>query len=114
MRIFYTANDIEDLAARGATQLDLGPGVILTGAAKERAEELHIALVTPGSAAAASKTAAPAKAAPAGTAAQSATVPAKPRGCQHGPLGGASSQAAPSQVVEQLVDAVSALKKRGG
>ena len=114
MRTFYTASDIEDLAARGGTQLDLGPGVMLTAAAKERAEDLHIALVTPGSAAAASKSAAPAKAAQSGAAALSGTLPAKPRGCQHGPLGGASSKAAPSQVVEQLVDAVSALKKRGG
>ncbi len=114
MRTFYTASDIEDLAARGVTQLDLGPGVLLTAAAKERAEELHIALVTPGGAAAASKTAGPAKAVQSGAAAQSSALPAKPRGCQHGSLGGASSKAAPSQVVEQLVDAVSALKKRGG
>ncbi len=117
MRTFYTASDIEDLAARGVTQLDLGPGVMLTAAAKERAEELHIALVTPGTAATASKTAAPAKAAAPAAAAAPAkgdSLPAKPRGCQHGSLGGASSQAASSQVVQQLVDAVSALKKRGG
>ncbi len=116
MRTFYTASDIEDLAARGATQLDLGPGVMLTAAAKERAEELHIALVTPGSAAPATRreSAAPAKAAQSAAAAQSGALPAKPRGCQHGSLGGASGKAAPSQVVEQLVDAVSALKKRGG
>ena len=117
MRTFYTASDIEDLAARGGTKLDLGPGVMLTAAAKERAEELHIALVTPGSAAAANKTTAPAasaKAVQSVAAAQSSSLPAKPRGCQHGPLGGDSRQAAPSQVVDQLVDAVSALKKRGG
>ncbi len=116
MRTFYTASDIEDLAARGTTQLDLGPGVMLTAAAKERAEELHVALVTPGSAAPATlrESAAPARAAQSGVAAQSSALPAKPRGCQHGSLGGASSKAAPSQVVEQLVDAVSALKKRGG
>ncbi len=86
----------------------------MTAAAKERAEELHIALVTPGSAATASKTVAPAKAVQNAAAAQSSALPAKPRGCQHGSPGGASSKAAPSQVVEQLVDAVSALKKRGG
>ncbi len=116
MRTFYTASDIEDLAARGVTQLDLGPGVMLTAAAKERAEELHIALVTPGSAAPATlrESAAPARAAQSAVAAQSSTLPAKPRGCQHGSLEGASSKATPSHVVEQLVDAVSALKKRGG
>ena len=114
MRTFYTASDIEDMAARGVRQLDLGPGVMLTAAAKERAEELHVALVTPGNAAAAGKSAAPTKAAQSGAASQSGNLPAKPRGCQHGSLGGASSQAASSQVVQQLVDAVSALKKRGG
>jgi len=120
MRTFYTASDIEDLAARGARQLELGPGVMLTAAAKERAEELHITLVIPGNAAAASKTAVPARSAQSTGAAEnratapSGALPAKPKGCQHGSQGSASSQAAPSPVVEQLVDAVSALKKRGG
>ena len=50
MRIFYTGSDIEDLAASGVRQLEVGPGVALTDAARERAEELGIALVTPGSA----------------------------------------------------------------
>ena len=110
MRIFYTGGDIEDLAASGIRQLEVGPGVALTDAARERAEELGIALVIRGNQPT-SKAAAPAAAtAPA----KSASLPAKPRGCQHAPLGGASGKAAPSQVVEQLVDAVGALKKRGG
>jgi len=113
MRIFYTGNDIEDLAASGVKQLEVGPGVALTDAARERAEELGIALVVPGKAAAPAK---PAAAAPS-AAASGGTLPARPRGCQHGPLGGGSPAApagAQAPVVQQLVDAVSALKKRGG
>jgi len=112
---------MEDLAASGVRQLEVGSGVALTDAARELAEELGIKLVVAGSApasSAASKVAAPAPAAPA----KSGALPARPRGCQHGPLGGAAgpaSSTAPAQVVEQLVDAVSALKmsalkKRGG
>jgi hypothetical protein len=108
MRIFYTGSDMEDLAASGVKQLEVGPGVTLTDAARERAEELGIALVVPG------KAAAPAKPAPAAQSAgaSSGTLPARPRGCQHGPLSGTAG-GAPSATVEQLVDAVSALKKKG-
>ena len=111
MRIFYTGSDIEDLATSGVKQLDVGPGVTLTGAAKERAEELGIALVTPGSPPV-RQAVAPAAA----VAAQGGALPARPRGCQHGPLTatGSGSQVIGGPTVEQLVDAVSALKKRGG
>ena len=123
MRIFYTENDIEDLAASGARQLEVGPGVALTDAARERAEEIGIALVIPGSASA-SRATAPATAAPSGVAKAGTqpALPVRPRGCQHGPLGKSSrAEATPvaaggggGLVVDQLVDAVSALKKRGG
>ncbi len=120
MRIFYTASDIEDLAAGGVKQLEMGPGVTLTGAARERAEELGVALVMPG-AASANKTSAGKAAAPAPMpAAQSgamrgAALPARPRGCQHGgPLAAPAAAGAGGPIVEQLVEAVSALKKRGG
>src|SRR5512146_1394448 len=110
MRIYYTGSDIEDLAASGIRQLEVGPGVALTDAARERAEELGIALVAPGNQPA-GKGAAPAAAAPA----RGASLPAKPRGCQHGPLGGSAAPAGrQNPMVDQLVDAVSALKKRGG
>jgi hypothetical protein len=119
MRIFYTGSDIEDLAASGVRQLDVGSGVALTDSARELAEELGIKLVVAGPAASgsapASKAAAPA--APA----QGGALPARPRGCQHGPLSGAAAPAGSpalaagsGQVMEQLVHAVSALKKRGG
>ena len=122
MRIFYTGSDIEDLAGRGIRQLEVGPGVALTDSARERAEELGVKLVAPApSNQPASKASAPAATAASGNAptasAKGASLPAKPRGCQHGPLGaggGAAPAGRPSQVVDQLVDAVSALKKRGG
>jgi hypothetical protein len=109
MRTFYTGSDIEDLAASGVKQLEVGPGVALTDAAREKAEELGVALVTPGSAPS-SKAAAPA--------AKSAALPSRPKGCQHAPVTAKASRAETASgggaVVEQLVDAVSALKKRGG
>lgn len=115
MRTFYTGSDIEDMSARGVRELEVGSNVALTDEARERAEQLGIVLVTPGSAPTAkpAATAAPAKPAP---------LPSKPRGCQHGPLTEKPGQKEPvavakpaaGPVVEQLVEAVSALKKRGG
>ena len=111
MRTFYTGSDIEDLAASGIKQLEVGPGVALTDAARQLAEELGIALVMPG-AAPTSKATMPV------VPAKSETLPGKPRGCQHGPLSASSSNgratANGGHVVDQLVEAVSALKKQGG
>ena len=112
MRTFYTESDIEDLAASGVRQLEVGTNVSLTDAARERAEELRVVLVVPGNVST-SKAAAPA--APV----KSVTLPSRPRGCQHGPVVAMkSSQIETAKsggpVVDQLVEAVSALKKRGG
>jgi|SRR5664279_2414441 hypothetical protein len=111
MRTFYTESDIEDLAASGVRQLEVGTNVSLTDAARERAEELRVVLVVPGNVST-SKAAAPA--APV----KSMTLPSRPRGCQHGPVAMKSSQVETAKsggpVVDQLVEAVSALKKRGG
>ena len=111
MRTFYTGSDIEDLAASGVKQLEIGSGVALTDMARERAEELGIALVIPGSTPAR-------KAAMPTTVEKTVTQPARPKGCQHGPLTANANRAeiagGGGPVVEQLVEAVSALKKRGG
>jgi hypothetical protein len=111
MRTFYTESDIDDLAASGVQQLEIGTGVVLTDAARERAEQIGIVLVTPGSPTAV-------KSATSAAPAQNVSVPNRPRGCQHGPLPmqGSPVEAARSggPVVDQLVEAVSALKKRGG
>ena len=110
MRTFYTESDIEDLAASGVRQLEVGTNVSLTDAARERAEELGIALVVPGNVST-NKAAVPA------VPAKSVTLPSRPRGCQHGPVAMKSSQVETAKgggpVVDQLVKAVSALKKRG-
>jgi hypothetical protein len=109
MRTFYTESDIEDMAASGVRQLEVGPNVALTDSARERAEELGIVLLTPGmQASKAEVAAAPAK---------GESLPNRPRGCQHGPLPAKSNRSesvAGGPVVEQLVQAVSALKKQGG
>jgi hypothetical protein len=112
MRTFYTESDIEDLAASGVRQLEVGPRVFLTDAARERAEELGVTLVIPGSAPTA-KAAAPV------VSAKNVSLPSRPRGCQHGPLPVAKvsrneTAGGGGPVVDQLVKAVSALNKRGG
>jgi hypothetical protein len=109
MRTFYTESDIDDLAASGVRQLEVGQNVFLTDAARERAEELGVVLVVPGSVSAAKATAP----------AMSVSMPGKPRGCQHGPLPAvkvsfSKAAVAGGPVVDQLVEAVNALKKRGG
>ena len=88
MRTFYTVSDIEDLAASGIRQLEIGPGVALTDAARQQAEELGIDLVMPGSAPT-SKVTTPV--APA----RSDTLPGKPKGCQHGPLSASANRRQP-------------------
>jgi hypothetical protein len=45
MNIYYTAKDIEEMAARGVHQLELGPGVTLTDFARETAQQFNIELV---------------------------------------------------------------------
>jgi hypothetical protein len=111
MRIFYTGSDIEDLAANGIRQLEISPEVTLTDAARERAEELGVSLVTPADASARKivEQIIPAKV---------ETLPSRPRGCQHGPLTRSISQSGAvggqGPMVDQLVEAVSALTKRGG
>jgi hypothetical protein len=45
MNIYYTAKDIEELAARGVSQLEVGPNVFLTDFAYETAEQLEIELI---------------------------------------------------------------------
>jgi len=45
MNIYYTAKDIEEMAANGVQQVEIGPGVTLTDFARETAQQLDIALV---------------------------------------------------------------------
>jgi hypothetical protein len=45
MNTYYTAKDIEELAAKGVRQLVLDPNAVLTDFARETAQQLGIALV---------------------------------------------------------------------
>ena len=45
MNIYYTAKEIEELAANGVRTLEIGPGVTLTDFARETAQHFDIALV---------------------------------------------------------------------
>jgi hypothetical protein len=120
MNIYYTAKDIEELAAKGLKELEIGPQVFLTDFAYETAEQLNIALVKPGLSVPQTQPAAPdgpQRAAPSRF--------NKPRGCQHGasaPLekdSVNSAQAAASQQVDEttsvnrLVDIMGKILKRG-
>lgn len=111
MRTFYTESDIDDLVANGIRQLELGASVFLTDAARERAEELGVALIVPGEAK-------PDKALALPVPAKSEPLSSRPRGCQHGPLNLKNNQVetikSGGPIVDQLIEAVSALKKRGG
>lgn len=118
MKTFYTGSDIEDLAASGVKQLVLGPGISITDVARELAAEYGIELVAPGAAVPQQ----PGARAAVPTAAASA-LPARPSGCQHGPLtnsgsagGGPSAGGSgkPDGVVGRLVNLVSRLADQGG
>ncbi len=88
MRTFYSAQDIEDLAARGATQLEVDETVVLTDLARDAAQRLGVRLVSrAGGAVQAPTTAPPARAEPVAPAVTRALRSgAKPAGCQHAPL----------------------------
>jgi hypothetical protein len=133
MKIFYTGSDIEELAASGVTRLEIGPAVQMTDVARELASELGIELVraadevekaqlspSQNGGAVLNHIAAPAPS-PSLSRATAAPLPAKPRGCQHGPLavGGpppaAASTPNPSGqngVVNRLVNIMTQLTDR--
>jgi hypothetical protein len=85
MTIYYTAKDIEEMAARGVRQLELGPGITLTDFARETAKQLDIVLVKPDQKSAQTAASAPSPAVPRSSAAPVAAADKynKPAGCQH-------------------------------
>jgi len=122
MNIYYTAKDIEDLAAKGVQQLEIGPGVTLTDFARESAQQLGIALVD-------SRKQQASPAAPPSTPGNTAVSSDrynKPTGCMHAssPIPAASSQTAmpldqsiesgDSNTVNKLIDLMGKVIKRGG
>jgi hypothetical protein len=87
MKTFYSAEDMEALAAQGITELRLDEDTVLTHLARDTAQKLGISLVYGGAVARAASTPASSASAPRPV----LTSGAKPKGCQHGPLGSRSS-----------------------
>lgn len=83
MKIYYTSKDIEELVAKGVTQLEINSDVSLTDFARETASQLGIELVRT-SAGGASR-AAPTQQRPAASGpAERNAFSGKPKGCMHG------------------------------
>jgi len=114
MKTFYSAEDIEALAAQGIKELRLGEDTVLTHLARDMAQKLGIALVYGGAASRATSNAA----APSSSRRSSPPLAAKPKGCQHGPLGGRSSVGGGStgssdKTVSELIGLVRQLADKG-
>ncbi|RPI86801.1 MAG: hypothetical protein EHM41_07190 [Chloroflexi bacterium] len=121
MNTYYTAKDIEDLAAKGTRQLVLNPGVFLTDFARETAHQLGIEVVR-------GERQTQPSSQPVSTS-KNFTLNNnynKPSGCQHvsSPIPAANSQAVNpsshmmdgdgSKTVNRLVDLMGKVIKRGG
>ena len=114
MKTFYSAEDIEALAAQGIKELRLDEDMVLTHLARDMAQKLGISLVYGGAALRASSSTgtpgSPPRPAP--------SLAAKPKGCQHGPLGGRSSGGGGSagssdKTVSELIGLVRQLADKG-
>lgn len=121
MNKYYTAKDIEELAAKGVQQLELSPGDFLTDFARETAQQFDITLVNGG------------RQIPASTLPTSLSNTNimrnkynKPTGCQHNSSSlpttqsqiavssSSAKQGASSNTVNKLVDLMGKVIKRGG
>ena len=121
MNIYYTAKDIEELAAQGVQELEIGPGMTLTDFAKETAQQLGVNLVSGGR-----KDVTPAPAASHRSTTVVGSKYNKPSGCQHASnsLPATQSQAAVPSIrpaagadpntVNRLIDLMGKVIKRGG
>jgi hypothetical protein len=126
MNIYYTAKDIEELAAKGVQQLEIGPGVTLTDFARESARQLGVELVN------SQKQQAPPAPRPSAPSQAALGRPVandkynKPSGCMHAastpaatnsqavlPLAQRSENVDPN-TVNKLIDLVGKAIKRGG
>jgi hypothetical protein len=122
VKTFYSLEDIETLVAQGVRELIVDEDAVLTDVAQDAAVRLGLKLLPKGSGPASPAQPVPAVAAVSG---------AKPRGCQHGPLGGvgpaatrgqtgtppgakaAGSSGASSGLVDDLVGAVRQMASKG-
>lgn len=119
MNTYYTAKDIEKLAAAGVRQLELEPTAVLTDFARETAQQLGIDLVRKGRQS-------PPSAQPASlnTPTKFSSKYNKPSGCQHaaGAISAPQSRAAvPAQAIDgssastvnRLIELMGKVIKRG-
>jgi hypothetical protein len=114
MKTFYSAEDMEDLAAQGITELRLGNDTVLTHLARETAQKLGISLIYDVTVPRPAST----PATPGSTQPSTASVPPKPTGCQHGPLaprpsGEGGSAASSDKTVSELIGLVRKLADKG-
>jgi hypothetical protein len=129
MTVYYTAKDIEELAAKGVHQLQIGPGITLTDFARESAQQLGVELID-----SRKQQAAPAQqsSAPSSTAATPSLANDKynkPSGCMHASAEANAPAAVNAQAtvrsaqgsenvdpntVNKLIDLVGKAIKRGG
>ena len=131
MKNFFTAQDIEDLAAQGKRELVLDDNTVLTDLGRHMADQLGISIINRSQSAASTSTSSPAIKTSSVPVSGSAprtplNIGSKPKGCQHGPLptrqapGIASAAARPNSsvpssntVVDQLVGLVKRLGGKG-
>ena len=91
MKNFYTAQDIEDLAAQGKRELVIDDDAVLTDLARHMADQLGVSITNRSRSASSTSTPRPVpspSAVPVSGSAPRASIPvgSKPKGCQHGPL----------------------------
>lgn len=132
MKNFWTAQDMENLAAQGKTELVITDNIVLTDLARHMADQLGISIINRSQSAAGASTRlapTPPPATPVSRPAPSSASPGrlrgKPKGCQHGPLTGPQAQPAGvvsnstpagpngNPVVDQLVGLVKRLGGKG-
>ena len=114
MKTFYSAEDVEALAAQGITELRLDEDTVLTHLARDTAQKLGISLVHGG----ADPRGIPNAATPGLAARPAPSIGAKPKGCQHGPLvgrspGGGGSEGSSDKTVSELIGLVRRLADEG-
>jgi hypothetical protein len=112
VKTFYSAQDIENLAAQGVRELLLDENSVLTDLARDAAAQLGLKLVS-----GRQQSVRPASALPGMPGSASAPSVARPKGCQHGPLSGGQAPlgtAGGNLVVDELVGAVKQLAGRQG
>jgi hypothetical protein len=114
MKTFYSAEDIEALAAQGITELRVDEDAVLTHLARDTAQRLGISLVSAVSTTRAASSAAALSSSPS----PAPLLGAKPKGCQHGPLtagssGGGSGAGSSDGTVNELIGLVRQLADKG-